>query len=192
MNVVTDSEINWAKILLSEITSDDNCWWNPVSESHQIFEQCYMMFVNKNLNYFNFENMLLSLIEGYEYNPSLPKTLEFCKYVRTITGDIGPFGRMCVWNVPPRATLLLHRDSFRYHSNIIFLQDQSCYCTPMISDIIITSYETYSLSVIMTKTTPQFKSIKNYYSTVKGRCFNLIRQENLTHLRTIVIRHCTF
>ena len=26
---------------------------------------------------------------------------------------------MCIWNIPPKAELLLHRDSFRYHNNII-------------------------------------------------------------------------
>ena len=117
MKIITNTESDWPNILLSEITSD-GAWWRPVSDKHQIFEQCYMKFVNGNLNYFNFENMLLSLLEGYKYNPTLPNTLKFCEYVRTLTGDRGPFGRMCVWNVPPRAELLLHRDSFRYHNYI--------------------------------------------------------------------------
>lgn len=117
MKVFTTTESQWAKTLLPEITADDQ-WWRPVNDKHQIFEQAFMKFVNRNLNYYNFENMLLTLIEGYEFNPTLPKTLEFCQYVRTITGDRGPFGRMCVWNIPPRAELLLHRDSFRYHYNV--------------------------------------------------------------------------
>lgn len=118
MKMITNSEVTWAKTLLTEVTSDDS-WWRPVSKTHQIFEQCYMKFVNRNLNYFNFENMLLTMLEGYQFNKTLPKTLEFCEYVRKLTGDLGPFGRMCVWNIPPRAELLLHKDSFKYHYMII-------------------------------------------------------------------------
>jgi Aspartyl/Asparaginyl beta-hydroxylase len=118
MKIITNSETAWSNIILNEITKDDD-WWRPVADNHQIFEQCYMKFVNGNLNYYSFRNMLLALIEGYEFNNTLPRTLEFCNYVRTLTMDQGPFGRMCVWNIPPRAELLLHKDSFRYHHNII-------------------------------------------------------------------------
>ena len=117
--MITNKEVAWAKIVLNEIISSSDQWWRPVNDKHQIFEQAYMKFVNRNLNYYNFENMLLSMIEGYEFNKTLPKTLDFCEYVRTLTNDRGPFGRMCVWNIPPRAELLLHRDSFKYHHMII-------------------------------------------------------------------------
>jgi hypothetical protein len=119
MKIITESEFQWAQIILNEIDISKNDWWRPVNDKHQIFEQAYMKFVNGNLNYYNFENMLLSVIEGYAYNKELPKTLEFCEYVRTLTGDRGPFGRMCVWKIPPGAELLLHRDSFKYHNMII-------------------------------------------------------------------------
>ena len=119
MKIISNSEQQWAKTILTEITLDSESWWKPIDDNHQIFEQCNMKFVNKNLNYFNFKNMLLTLIEGYEFNKSLSKTLEFCKYVRTISGDRGPFGRMCVWEVPPHAELLRHYDSFKYHNCII-------------------------------------------------------------------------
>ena len=118
MKIITNNEIVWAQLILSEITENDD-WWSPISDKHQIFEQCYMKFVNKNLNYFNFENMLLTTIEGHKFNKSLSKTLEFCEYVRTLTGDRGPFGRMCVWKVPSRSELLAHIDNFKYHNQIV-------------------------------------------------------------------------
>lgn len=119
MKMITNTETNWAKTVLDEVINSSDDWWRPVNDNHKIFEQSHMKFVNRNLNYKNINNMILALIEGYEFNSTLSKTLEFCKYVRTLTGDRGPFGRMCVWHIPPRAELLLHRDSFRYHHMII-------------------------------------------------------------------------
>jgi hypothetical protein len=119
MKMIASAEIDWAKLVFNEVVASQDSWWRPVTDKHQIFEQAYMKFVNRNLNYYNFKNMLLSLIEGYEFNKTLPKTLEFCEYVRTLTNDRGPFGRMCVWNIPPRAELLLHKDAFQYHHMIV-------------------------------------------------------------------------
>ena len=119
MKMITTSEKLWAETLLNEISNNGQEWWWPVSDKHQVFEQALMQFVNGNLNYFNFENMLLSVVEGYRFNRYLPKTLEFCEYVRTLTNDRGPFGRMCVWQIPPRAELLPHKDSFKYHVMIV-------------------------------------------------------------------------
>lgn len=119
MKIITNNELPWAKTILSEITSDSEQWWCPINDKHQIFEQSFLKFVNRNLNYYNISNMLLSLIEGYQYNKSLTKTLDFCNYSRNLTNDQGPFGRMCVWNIPPGAELLSHRDKFKYHYMIV-------------------------------------------------------------------------
>lgn len=117
--MVTTTEVTWAEIVLSEILNDTSPWWQPISDDHEIFEQSYMKFLNGNLNYFSYENMLLSLIEGYQYNKNLPKTLEFCEFVKVSTSNRGPFGRMCVWKIPPGAELLPHTDNFTYHEKII-------------------------------------------------------------------------
>ena len=45
--------------------------------------------------------------------------MEFCNKVRTLTGDEGPFGRMCVWKLQPNKQLLPHVDAFKYHFSII-------------------------------------------------------------------------
>lgn len=119
MKPITFDEIGWAKDVLDEIVNSTDNWWRPMTNSHQIFEQARMKFVNRNLNYFSFENMLLSMLEGYEFNPQLPKTLEFCEYARILTGDRGPYGRMCVWQILPHAELLPHKDVYKYHSVII-------------------------------------------------------------------------
>ena len=108
-----------ADLLKIEIESDTSDWFWPVSNEHQIFEQAYMKFVNRNLNYFNFYSMVAQTLEGNEFNNNLPKTLQFCEKVRTLTKNKGPFGRMCVWKIPPKHKLLPHKDEYRYHFNII-------------------------------------------------------------------------
>lgn len=110
---------HWAKMIESEISSYGDDWWWPMDEKHQVFEQAKMIFVNRNLNYFHLDNMIAALCEGDEFNPALPITRNFCGYSRTLTGDTGPFGRMCVWNLPTGKELLPHFDSFEYHFKII-------------------------------------------------------------------------
>lgn len=119
--ITTDKlEKEWAAKIFAEIQADsENSWFWPKSKDHEIFEQAYMKFMNRNLNYFYFGNMVAAVLEGDQYNPNLSETINFCNYVRTITGDIGPFGRMCVWRLPPGTKLLNHVDDFRYHRQII-------------------------------------------------------------------------
>jgi hypothetical protein len=113
-------EKEWADRVYSEIRADDeNSWFWPKSKDHEIFEQAYMKFMNRNLNYFYFGNMVAAVLEGDKLNPNLSETIKFCNYVRTLTGDIGPFGRMCVWRLPPKTKLLNHVDNFRYHRQIV-------------------------------------------------------------------------
>lgn len=114
-----DSLVPWAKKIESEILSYSDDWYWPFNDKHQIFEQAKMIFVNKNLNYFHLDNMIAALCEGDEYNESLRITRNFCGYSRTLTGDTTPFGRMCVWHLPPGKELLPHFDLLEYHFNII-------------------------------------------------------------------------
>lgn len=132
MKFITDDLQDWANVILAEINDDDeNEWYWPKSKDHQIFEQAWMKFVNGNLNYFSFSNMIAQVQEGNEFNSSFPKTLEFCRYVRLLSREHinSPFGRMCIWNLPPNKQLLPHKDDFFYHRfitrNIFIVSDNS-------------------------------------------------------------------
>ena len=119
---------NDAEIIREEIAKDQNEWFWPVDRNHEIFEQAHMKFINRNLNYFNFQSMIAQTIEGNEFNPNLSKTLEFCDgTVRELTGETGPFGRMCVWKMEPGKQILPHKDAYQYHfcvrRNIFILSD---------------------------------------------------------------------
>jgi hypothetical protein len=122
-------ELEWAQILHTEIANNGQSWWNPTNPHNQVFEQTHMQFVNRNISAYRFENMLLCLQEGYEWNPHLTKTLQFCEYTRTLTKDKGPYGRMVVWKLPARCELLAHKDVFEYHYHIvrnIFIVSDHC------------------------------------------------------------------
>lgn len=110
----------WSHIIYNEIINDGSDYFWPKSNEHKIFEQAYMKFVNRNLNYFDHKNMLAhAVLEEQEYNKNLPKTLEFCNFVKDLVNkNNSPFGRMCVWNIPPKHQILAHIDNFIYHSMI--------------------------------------------------------------------------
>lgn len=93
--------------------------WPANEPIHHVFEQAYMKFLNGNLNYYYFPNMVASTEEQNHWNKSFPQTINFCENVRNITGNIGPFGRMCVWKLPAGKRLLPHVDNFEYHRHII-------------------------------------------------------------------------
>lgn len=117
-----------ADIIKEEIFKDQNEWFWPVDKKHEIFEQARMKFINRNLNYFNFPSMVAQTIEGNDFNPNLPKTLEFCDGVtRELTNETGPFGRMCVWKMSPGKQILPHKDAYQYHfcirRNIFVISD---------------------------------------------------------------------
>lgn len=120
MKFITDNLIEWANIVEQEIHNEETDWHWPKSQIHQIFEQSKMKFINRNLNYFNLPNMVAhALVDEPEYHPGFIKTLEFCNYVRSLTNDNSPFGRMCVWYLPSGCKLLPHVDNFPYHTKII-------------------------------------------------------------------------
>lgn len=78
-----------------------------------------MKFLNGNLNYYHFPNMVAHSQEQDGWNTNFPNTIKFCQELRKITGNRGPFGRMCVWNLPPGRALLPHVDDFEYHRHIV-------------------------------------------------------------------------
>jgi hypothetical protein len=110
---------DWAKKIEAEILAYSGEWFWPRDANHQIFEQAKMIFMNRNLNYFHVGNMVAAVCEGDEYNPNLAMTRKFCGYSRTLTGDTGPYGRMCTWNLQADKALLPHVDAYKYHFNII-------------------------------------------------------------------------
>lgn len=119
-----------AALIYDEINRDIGVhdYWHPkINEErwpsdvpkHQVFEQAYMKFLNGNLNYYHFPNMVAHSQEQDGWNPAFPVAIEFCKNLKTITGNRGPLGRMCVWNLPPGKRLLPHVDNFEYHRHIV-------------------------------------------------------------------------
>jgi hypothetical protein len=133
MKIISDNLQTWADTVFEEITADEGQheWFWPKSNEHQIFEQAWMKFVNRNLNYFAFPSIIAQVKEGNEFNPALPKTLELCRYARVLSPvhAKSPFGRMCVWNLPPGKQLLPHRDNYMYHRfitrNIFIVSDNT-------------------------------------------------------------------
>jgi hypothetical protein len=113
------SLVNWAQRVEAEILAYPDEWFWPVDDKHQIFEEAKMIFVNRNLNYFHLDNMVAAVCEGDDYNPNLLTTRKFCGYSRVLTGNPGPFGRMCVWNLQSNKELLPHVDAFAYHFRIV-------------------------------------------------------------------------
>lgn len=117
--------LDWAKTIYQEIEEDsDSSWFKPKGpvtggDGPGDFDYGQMRFVNKNLNYFYYDNMISHALKNeYDYNPKYKKTLEFCDFVRTITGETGPYGRMCIWKLEPKCYLLPHVDNWSYHRNI--------------------------------------------------------------------------
>lgn len=114
----------WAEIINQEIITDTSEWFHPTgkpghSNEPGDFEFGRMRFLNRNLNYFHFENMLSHAVKNtFEFNPNYPKSLEFCESIRQHNNESGPFGRMCVWKLADRHYLLPHFDNWEYHRHI--------------------------------------------------------------------------
>lgn len=109
-----------ARMIREEILADtDSKWFHPSGSGPGIFDRGRMRFVNRNLNYFYFENMFVHALKNdYEFNPHYPKTLEFCNRIRSEIKEEDPFGRMCLWKMIPNGYIMPHKDAFRYHMNI--------------------------------------------------------------------------
>jgi hypothetical protein len=115
-----------AQTILAEIENDTNPnWFRPKGKpgSHGVvpgdFDLGAMKFINRNLNYFYFINMISHALKNdFEYNPSFPRALDFCNKMRSVLDEPGPFGRMCVWNLDAYCKLLPHVDAWEYHKQI--------------------------------------------------------------------------
>ena len=120
MKYLTENLNDWSEIILDEIKSDSSPYFWPKSNKHTIFERAYMKFVNRNLNYFDLGNMMVNaLLDDFECNVNFQKTLDFCKFVRkNFDDEFSPFGRMCIWYIPPKSGIKKHIDHFAYHTMI--------------------------------------------------------------------------
>lgn len=118
MIVISKKLQEQAKSVLDEIYNSTSEFYRPVTIKHKIFETAYLKFVNRNLNYFYFESMVAQTTENNEFSPEFPTTLKFCNFSRELTSTYTPFGRMCIWYVPPNCRILPHRDNYTYHKHI--------------------------------------------------------------------------
>lgn len=114
-----------AKEINQEIIDDVNgTWYGPKGlpgggDNPGHFDEGNMRFVNRNLNYFYIENMIIHALQNnYDYNPHYPKLLKFCNDMRETTGQPGPFGRMCIWRLRANCSILPHYDRWEYHHQI--------------------------------------------------------------------------
>lgn len=116
--------IEWAKQLNKEIEDDPSDWFHPKGNVNGgpgpgDFDLGRMRFINRNINYFYFDNVLsMALNNNYIYNPKYPKMLNFCNSIRALLNEEGPFGRMCIWKMIPKGYLLPHIDNWEYHRQI--------------------------------------------------------------------------
>lgn len=103
---------------LREVINDARDWWVPKTPSHQIFETARMKFVQGNLNYFDFINMVR--LAGHNPAPvRLPVCMQVAKDMRSVLDKTNcAFGRMNVWKVPVGGYIQAHIDPFQYHFNI--------------------------------------------------------------------------
>ena len=114
----------WAEKINQEIIDDTSDWYHPTGRPDYVkgpgdFEFGRMRFLNRNLNYFYFENMLShALKNNFSFNPNYPTALEFCETLRQYNKESGPFGRMCVWKLAGLCYLLPHVDNWEYHRHI--------------------------------------------------------------------------
>jgi mannose-6-phosphate isomerase-like protein (cupin superfamily) len=120
MQIITHALVEYADIVLTEINNNKHIeHYIPYAKDHKIFEQARMKFLNRNLNYFYFPNMVAQTVEGNEFNPAFKNTVDFCNLLRVFRNNTGPFGRMCVWELEPGKSILPHVDNFMYHRHII-------------------------------------------------------------------------
>jgi len=114
----------WAKQLHQEIVDDNSDWFHPkgtIFDENDVgdFDYGRMRFINRNLNYFYFDNMLSHAVKNeFDFNTKYPKFLEFCEIMRNLNNETGPYGRMCIWKLQARSYLIPHRDNWEYHRHI--------------------------------------------------------------------------
>lgn len=108
------------KDIEQEIIADEHAeWFFPYAPGYPTFENCRLKFLNGNLDYRSFQNMINHAYRepGY-FNPAFKKVREFAEYIRPMTDCLGPLGRSTVWNIPPGEMIKPHTDAFIYHRYI--------------------------------------------------------------------------
>lgn len=124
MKLFQHSFLEYAIKINNEIVADKNDWFRPKGkvgggQGPGDFDYGQMKFLNRNLNYFYYENMISHAIKNnYDYNKNFPTILEFTEYLRIVLNENGPYGRMCIWKLEPTCYLLPHVDNWPYHRNI--------------------------------------------------------------------------
>lgn len=124
MKLIKDTFLEFALKIENEINSDTSDWFKPKGPVRGgpgpgDFDYGQMRFVNRNLNYFYYENMILHALQNnYTYNQNYKNTLQFTEFLRTHLNETGPYGRMCIWKLEKNCYLLPHFDNWPYHRNI--------------------------------------------------------------------------
>lgn len=83
-----------------------------------VFDDVKLHFVNRNFNIIYEESTVQLALSGYEYNPLFEKSKQLFEIAREFNHETGPFGRMIVWDVPPRGHILKHVDNLPYQTNV--------------------------------------------------------------------------
>ena len=91
---------------------------DPSNTTKGVFDDVRMHFVNRNFNILYEESTIKLALNGYEYNPLFTKSLELFEMARKFNKEIGPFGRMIVWDCPPGSKIAAHVDNLPYQTNV--------------------------------------------------------------------------
>lgn len=90
-------------------------WFLPYSEGYPTFENCRLKFLNGNLDYRNFQNMVNHSHRTPIFNSAYPTIKILTEHIRDMTSCYGPLGRSTIWNIPPGEYIKPHRDAYVYH-----------------------------------------------------------------------------
>ena len=114
---------------------------DPSNTTKGVFDDVRLHFVNRNFNILYEESTIQLALNGYEFNPLFTKSLELFEIAREFNKETGPFGRMIVWDCPPRSKISAHVDTLPYQTNVTrYIFTASKQSSPDIS-ININNYE---------------------------------------------------
>jgi len=120
MNLEGKPMSKWADMLENEIFDDEDNPWYLAEDPLAGNDQLRLKFVNRNLNYHYFPNMVsLAANREQKYNFNLPVTLKFCQKSRTINNNNRPFGRMVVWRLPAGKSLAIKNADIEYYQYVL-------------------------------------------------------------------------
>lgn len=127
---------DWADVIAQEIESAkqiDKSWhhasnWrvdetgarttDPSNTTKGVFDDVRLHFVNRNFNILYEESTVHLAVAGYEFNPLFAKSRELFEMAREFNKETGPFGRMIVWDCPPKSKIAPHIDNLPYQTNV--------------------------------------------------------------------------